>query len=786
MSKEPFPEKLGRRTAELSIRFRWLLLSLCVLASMAFGMAAGNLQFAGDYRVFFGDNNPDFIASQNAEATFGKPDNVAFVLIPKSGNVFTEDTLTAVHALTEKSWLLPSVSRVDSLTNFQSTWADGDELIVEPLVDDPGKLTVQGIERIRSIALSEPLLNGSLVSRNADATIVSATVQISPDIPNAALAVTNVAREMRDEILKSHPDHDIHLIGVATFSAAFEEAGLRDSATLIPAVYLLILIVMFLALRSISAVFSTLAVIAISTFIGLGAGGLSGVELTPISISAPTIILTIAVADAIHILSGIRRQISLGASKRDAIIRSTALNFTPIAITSVTTVIGFLTLNFSDSPPFHDLGNMSAAGIAAAWLLSVTFLPALLSTLPIKFKAHETKKAKAGLVENLAEFVIRRPRRVLLTVAGTAAVLIAFIPTIEINDQWSQYFDESLEIRQAIDTTKQYFGSETIEFVLDPGEPGGIADPAFLATVDEFAAWLRSREAEVAHVFSITDILRRLNMNLNADDPGFFQLPDERALASQYLLVYELSLPYGLDLNNRVDIDRQSTRVTVTMNDISTTDTKAFIRDARSWFDANGNGYDLQTTGSMVLFAFVAERNIEAMFDGAGYLILVILAVLSLTFRSLSVGLVSLIPNVLPIAAAFGFWAILVGTVGFSIAAVGAVAVGLVVDFTVHFLSKYFRARRHSGESVEEAIRYAFQTAGSAIFLTTVVLAAGFSLLVNSTFKLNADLGLLTAIAVVLAMLVNLLLLPAMLLVTRKQEQSSAIDAPSPPQLEGV
>lgn len=766
MHAKNWSEAFGRSLATISVRLRWLVIPLTIFVCAAISYGASTLQFAGDYRVFFGPDNPDFIANENMQGAFGKPDNIAFVVIPENGNVYTKETLSAVHALTEASWRLPYVSRVDSLTNFQNTTGVGDDLIVEDLVFDPSELDDARLAEVRRIAEAEPLVNGFVVSRDGAATIVSATVQLPADIPNVSTMAAEAAREIRAGLLAEYPDIDIHITGVASLSAAFEEAGVRDASTLIPAVYVFILIVMLVALRSPSATAGSLLVIALSTMAGMGVGGFTGVELTPISLAAPTIILTIAVADAIHVISGVREKMRAGAPKREAIIHSTALNFTPIAITSVTTVIGFLTLNFSDSPPFHHLGNMSAAGIAAAWVLSVTFLPAVLSTLPMKFKpAEESKAGNTDLVERIAELVIARPRAV---AGGTLAFCLAasaFIPTMTINDQWSKYFDERLEFRQAIDASDPFFGSENIEFVLDPGEPGAVTEPEFLRTVERFTDWLRTREREVAHVFSLSDIMKRLNKNLNGDDGAFYRIPEQRDLAGQYLLVYELSLPYGLDLNNRVDIDRRSTRVTATMKDISTNDTKAFIADAEAWFEANGGSYTMEITGSKVLFAFVAQRNIEAVFEGALYLIAAIFIILTVSFRSVQIGLVSLIPNALPIMTAFGVWAILVGVVGFSIAAVGAVAVGLIVDFTVHFLSKYLRARRQESASIEDAVRYAFRTAGAAIFLTTVILAMGFSVLVTSTFKLNADLGLLTATSVVLAMLINFLLLPAMFLI---------------------
>ena len=766
-------DAMGRATAEWSLKWRWMLIPLTVLLVIAISYGASTLRFAGDYRVFFGPDNPDFIANEQAQGTFGKPDNVAFVVIPESGNVYSDETLRAVHRLTSLSWTLPYVSRVDSLTNFQNTTGSENDLVVEDLLWSTDELSPDRIAYIEQVATSEPLLNGFVVSRDGEATIVNAVVQLPSDVQSAASTVAIEARAVRDEIVEAFPGHEIHITGVASLSAAFEEAGVRDSSTLIPLVYAFILVVMFLALRSVSAVFASLSVIALSTLVGVGIGGWSGVELTPISLSAPTIILTIAVADAIHLISGIRTKMRDGMDKRSAIIASTGLNFTPIMITSVTTIVGFLTLNFSDSPPFHHLGNMSAAGIFAAWILSVTFLPALLSVLPVKFKAAKEGADRVELTDRIAELVIKRPREIL---AGTLVFCLAsaaMIPTMTLNDQWSGYFDESLEFRQAIDAADPYFGSDQVEFVLDPGEPGAVVNPDFLRTVDEFAQWLRTRDGEVAHVFALSDIMKRVNRNLNADDPAFYQIPDDQTLASQYLLVYELSLPRGLDLNDRVDIDRQSTRVTASMRDISTEETKAFLSDAEAWWAQNGNGFGFTATGSKVLFSFVAERNIEAMFEGAAYLILAIFLILAVSFRSAVLGAISILPNALPILTTFGVWALLVGTVGFSVAAVGAVAVGLVVDFTVHFLSKFLRARRQDAQSIEDSVRYAFRTAGAAIFVTTVILAAGFAVLVTSSFKLNADLGLLTALSVIFAMLINFLLLPSLFLVFGKRDRNA-------------
>ncbi len=763
---------MGRVIAAWSIRFRWAVILGAALTCLGVSFGAANLQFASDYRVFFGEDNPDFIANERAQGTFGKSDNLAFLLIPKDGEVFDTDTLSATHALTEAAWTLPYVSRVDSLTNFQSSRGEADDLIVEDVLFALDELSPDRIDAIRALAQSEPLLDRFLVSADGAATIVNAVLQLPSDIPAVSVQAKTKADEIRAKLLAAYPDHEVQLLGVVTLSAAFETAGQVDSQTLIPLVYGLILVVILVVFRAISVVFVSLSLILLSTLFAMGVGGFLGIALTPISLSAPTIILTIAVADAIHIFSGLRGNMRAGMEKHTALIESVALNFVPVGITSITTIVGFLTLNFSDSPPFHHLGNLSAAGILAAWILSLVFLPALASVLPIRFKPA-TGTDRPGWTTRLASLVTTRAHAVFAVMALGTGIAIAFIPRIELNDQWTQYFAPRLEFRQAVEAARPFFGTEPMEFVIDSGAPGNVTDPEFLRIVDAFTLWLREQDQVVTHAFAISDIMKRLNRNLNAEAPEFAIIPDEKERAAQYLLVYELSLPYGLDLNDRVDINRQTTRVTATTRDVTTAETRAFITAAEAWFEANGQGIaTVDVTGAKKLFAFVAQRNIEAMFEGALYLILAIVGILSVTFGSLRVGLMSLVPNALPILITFGLWSAMVGTVGFSVAAAGAVAVGLVVDFTVHFLSKYLRATRDKGQSVAEGIRYAFDTAGTAILSTTLILSAGFAVLVTSSFKFNADLGLLTAIAILMAMLVNFLLLPSLLVLANRKAPS--------------
>ena len=763
--------------AEAMIRWRWAVILATLLGTFGFATGMPNLAFDTNYRAFFSSSNPELEAFEDFQATYTKNDNFLIVVRPAGGNVFTPETLAAVQEITEAGWQVPYAIRVDSITNFQHTWAEGDNLIVEDLISDPYAMSAAQLSERSAVALNEPLLRNQLLTEDASVTAINIVLQYpelhAMEVPEAVAVV----RALRDRIEAEYPDIDIVLSGISMMNNAFMESGMGDMATLIPLMYGVLLVIMMFAIRSVSGTLATLFLILFSSIVAMGAGGFMAIGLTPVSASAPTIVLTLAIADSIHILMSMRQGMRSGLTKRAAIIDAVRINFLAVSITSVTTIIGFMALNLSDSPPFGHLGTMTAVGIAAAWLLSITFLPAIVSLLPMKAAPRkEGARDATALMGQLGDFVTRNSRAVLLVTAAGSAALVALIPTIELNDQWVNYFDERLEVRRDNDIALQDFGLYPIEFSVPANGAGGVSDPEYLENLDRFAQWARQQD-NVTHVYSLTDIMRRLNRNMHEDNPDYFRIPDDRGLAAQYLLLYELSLPYGLDLNDRINIDKSATRLTVTLDNVTTEETKAFLDAAELWLAENTPDYmHTSATGAQVMFAYIAERNVNSMVSGNIIAILAIGLVMVLALRSFRLGLLSLIPNTLPILTTFGTWAVLVGTVGFSVAAVGAGSLGIVVDDTVHFLTKYRRARVERGATTEEAIRYAFETVGMAVVINTIILAAGFAVLALSTFKLNADMGLLTALAIVFALVLDFLLLPALLVelakLTRKNTKT--------------
>jgi len=766
-----------RQYANWVIQYRLWIVLIIVSVVLAAASGARHLEFSTNYRAFFSDENPELLAFEEFQKTYTKNDNILFVIQAKEG-VFNPRLAKAIEWLTDKAWSTPYVVRVDSISNFQHSWAKGDELIVNDLIEHGDAYSEAQFKQRRAVALSEPLLLNNLISPNATTTGINVTLQYPEKSITEVPEAVAYARSLVKQLNEKYPDLTIVLSGISMLNNAFAESGEADAMSLVPLMYLILIVMLIVVLRSVSATLVTVLVIGFSTLVAMGLTGYLGVKLTPISITAPTIILTLAIADSIHILVSMLALMRQGLEKIEALKEALRINILPVSITSLTTMVGFLSLNFSDAPPFWHLGNITAMGIAAAWVLSLLFLPALLSYLPIKAPSHSgPMKWLQSFLEKLSGFVINKWKPILVVSGIISVSLVALAPQVDLNDQFVRYFDKRVEFRNhAIFAEQNLNGVYIIEYSMPSGSAGGINNPEYLTALEQFTKWLRAQQ-EVMHVYSYSDIIKRLNKNMHADEPAWYRIPEQQDMAAQYLLLYELSLPNGLDLNDRIDIDKSATRVSVTIREISTVEIHQFLKTTDEWFEHNvPASMHAKSTGATVMFSYISKRNVESMLKGNLLAILAIAVILMLALRSFSIGFMSLIPNAVPILATFGIWYLLVGQVGMAAATVTATSLGIVVDDTVHFLTKYLLARREKGMEVPEAIRYAFETVGTAIIMTTLVLVIGFSILAGSTFLINAQMGLLTAIAIVLALLTDFFLLPALLMSTHRSSKAKTYE----------
>ncbi|WP_025553295.1 efflux RND transporter permease subunit [Vibrio parahaemolyticus] len=758
----------GIGLGKIPTKYSLLVLLATIFLIIVATIGGKNLYFRGDYDIFFDGTNKQLLAFDEIQTTFAKTDNLAIVIAPEDGDIFTPQTLSLIQKITVDAWQVPYSSRVDSIANYQHTEAFDDDLLVEDLLYSEYELTPERISKVKSIALSEPVLKSALVSEKGDVTVVNITVQL-PEMDKTAEVeeVVSSINAMIDRYQRAYPDVTFHKAGIVAMNHAFMTAAQDDSSTLVPTMLVVILVFLTIMLRSILSVIATLIVIIGSVMATMGISGWAGMFLSTATVNVPTLIMTLAVADCVHVIATMRQSMKNGFTKAQSIERSIALNFVPILITSVTTAIGFLMMNMSDSPVLRDFGNLSALGVMVACLLSVTLLPALLKLLPIHVKM-ETSQDQKHVMDRLGDFVVSQRRALLPLSVVVIVVCASLIPLNKVNDESVEYFGQRNEFRQAADFMEERIsGMTNISIAIKTNESQGIAAPDFLNTIGEFSSWLRD-QPETDHVATLADVYKRLNKNMHGDDEAYYSLPQARELAAQYLLLYEMSLPYGLDLNNQINVDKSSIKMVLTVANLGSVELVDLENRIYQWFAEHAPQYQVVASSPSLMFAHIGETNMASMLSTLPITLVLISALLIFALRSVRLGLISLMPNIAPAVIGFGLWALISGEINLGLSVVVTLTLGIVVDDAVHFLSKYQRARRE-GQTAEQAVRYAFHTVGRALWITTVVLVAGFSVLAMSSFRLNADMGQLSAIVIFIALVVDFLFLPTLLMLFDKK-----------------
>ncbi|MGE4012273.1 MAG: RND family transporter, partial [Alphaproteobacteria bacterium] len=590
------------------VQHPWLVIALTILWTGALGFHLKDMSFDPDSRVFFSATNPQRIALDKVENTYNKANNVLFVLAPKNGDVFTKRTLELVEELTDRAWRMPSSFRVDSIANFSHTYARGDDLIVEPLYKNASAMSDADIARTRGLTLGNKELVNRLISAKGDVTAVSVLVNMHD---NGRVEVPKIAlwsRELAKELGAKYPDVEFRLTGGVIADETFAEAGNRDLATLTPVMLLMIFVALWAGLRTFGGTVATMFVVVLSVVVALGIYVGTGTILNGATAGAPVIIMTVSILDSAHIIRATGQQLRTGLTKEQAIVKSLELNNMAIFVTSFTDVIGFMTLNFAESPPLIELGNIVTVGVVAAYILSMTFLPALLAILPAP--PAEDRFGLDDKMARIARYIILHRRKFLVSTSVVVVLMSAGIYRITLDDDFIKYFSKSYDFRNDTEFLQERLGGlHVINFSIASGEEQGVTRPDYLATIDKFAAWYR-QQPNVVHVASLADTMKRLNKNLNGDDPAQEKVPESRNLAAQMLLLYEMSLPFGHDLRGQLDVSRSSSLVTVWVRNVSSSDIKRLGLAGEEWLRKNApNEMHSTATGLSMAYAYISERS---------------------------------------------------------------------------------------------------------------------------------------------------------------------------------
>ena len=494
-------------------------------------------------------------------------------------------------------------------------------------------------------------------------------------------------------------------------SFAFSTASKTDLKTLTPLSYIAIFGLLAVLLRSFwlaVALFCTVLLAIVST---LGLAGWLGLQINAATSSTPTMILSLGVAAFIHLVISVQGNFSeatdlSGGTKAHLITQAMITDMPPIALTLITTAIGFLTLNFADAPPFRELGNLVSLGSIFCLFFALLFLPAMLRLLPARAARQTAWLHK--LTNWMSGFILKRRVPLLILTPIIMLACITGMSRITIDDNYIRYFSEKFEFRRHSDAVQTHLtGLDHIEFDVNASTSEGVLTPDYFTHLTRFENWLQD-QPKVSHVTSIAETFRRLNQHLNGGGQDQYIIPDDPALLAQYLVAYEMSLPFGRSMNEQITLDRSRSRVSVIMADATTQDVQRLREQGEAWLSENTPSHITGSgTGLAVMYAYLSSLNIQSMTTGTIMALILISTILMLAFRNFQAGLISLLPNLLPGLMAFGLWGFLVGEVGVAASAVGALTLGIIVDDTVHLLWRYREARKFGaspGRSGEENV----------------------------------------------------------------------------------
>ena len=742
---------------------------LALLSTILFLILAGgltNLYFDSSYRAYFSEENPELVAFESMEKIYTKEDNVIIILKSKRGNLFHRETLRALEELTKKTWSMPYSIRVDSITNFQLVSNKGETIEIKEAVENATEFTSAELEILKARLLEQPELKNKILSSDGKTTGIITTVQIPLD--KRTEATTEIAKWSKSLIADFKQDHNAlfttALSGTVIMDYTFTEIGAKDSTFLVPTSVALMFIILGILVRTFIGATPILIITIMSIISAMGAGGYLNYPLTSVTVTAPIIILTVAIANSVHVLSSFLDNYEAG--KEEALQASLEQNLQPVFLASITTAIGFLTMNFSEVPPFNHLGNLVSIGVIFSLIFTFTILPTTLMRLPVKpsQKINFSDRVLKGTLSYSKKIVLNYTRPILWFSIVLIVISLLNIPRNELNDIFVHWFDERVEFRKATDFMEDNLtGIYSINYSLDSGIANGINNPEYQYDIEKLYNWLQTLP-ETVHVLSFITALKSLNKYINFGHERHYRLPGSQAAAAQYLLLYEMSLPYGLDLNNQINVDKSSSKVTLTTKTLSTKETIQLNKKILKWVEENCPSIQaINGAGTVLMFSNIGERNIKAMLIGTTSAIFLISVILALSLKSTSIGLISLVANLIPAVIGFGIWGVFVGQIGLSLSVVTGMTFGIVIDDTVHFLTKYLKARRVQNLSKSKAISFAFESVGKALLITSIVLIAGFSLLTTSSFYMNSGMGLMTAIIIMIALISTFIFLPTVL-----------------------
>ncbi len=789
-------ERFGRRV----VRARWLA-AAGTLALAALLVDQLPPPFETAVEKFLRTDDPARVLWEEFQDQFGRPDAILVsVRPPDVFDLAFLERLRELHDALEDE--VPHLEEIQSLINARSTRGEGDELIVEDLLEE----LPRGPEELRALrerVLSNPFYVNTLISKDGSFTGLLLTLDLyagevdddyggfeEDEGPEPAAArrelsgfeIHGTVARVRELLARfDAPGFRLRMAGSPVLQERVVASMQRQLPRFVAIMMGAVALLLALLFRRASGVLLPLLTVALSLACTVGAMAAAGAPITPPTQVLPTFLLAVGIGTAVHVLKIFYMRFDAGDSVEDAVAHALGHSGLAIVMTGATTAGGLLSFSVAGLTPIEDLGRFAPLGVLLVLLYSLVLLPALLAIVPLRRRpalpeGALTRRLEAGIVR-IGMYSARHPGPVLGTTAVAVVVALFGIARLEFSNDVMSWLPPESELRQATgEIDRELGGSMTLELVVDTGARDGAKQPEILSALDELRVTVggltRGDHLYVGRTISIADVVKEIHQALNENRPEYYAVPDDARLVAQELLLFENS--GSDDLEDVVDTPFRQARFTIKLPYIDPIGYDGFIEEVEAHFAERLPEATIGTTGFMAMMGQTVKRVIRGMTRSYLLALAIITPLMILLLASLRTGLASMVPNLSPIVLVLG----LMGFSGVRIDSftmmIGSIAIGLVVDDTIHFMHGFRRYYAKCGDPYE-AVTRTLETTGQALLFTSIVLSLGFSVFALSDMVHLAYFGIFTAIAIAGAFLLDIAVSPAlMILATRRDFRQTA------------
>jgi predicted RND superfamily exporter protein len=740
-------------------RFILTLLTLLLGGVVMWGVLDTTID--STFQSILSEDDPYKLEVDQVKKDFPPSTGVLFAFLTEDGDIFNFDMLHAMDDLTNRYTEVESAVSVGSLLNRRLNAVDANSFDRDYLIPDLSNLTASDLDEIRDIALNDEDLTKSMLSPEGDMALAFIKYRASTDDKATRMSIARSVVTLRDSLRQDYPGLTIYVLGGVLFEFDGYKAQIKDTQYLFPFVIALSILLLWFCLKSLSFSLCLFAVSFVTIGLTVGTVGWAQVPFNQISLMGPLVVLMIAMADGIHIVSIYVQGLHNSLSKIEAMRQSLAINIQPVTLATVTTAMGFLSLNYCSSPGIYGFGNVVAIGVCWAYLVTLTLLPTLILLLPTR-KIPQPLGVR-GFISAIGQLVAQRGNQFFWGGVVLIVFTFALLPLNKVDFNRFSFIDKKSDFHHVMKALSEKIGNDqSLVYSINSGQYYGITEPEFLNQVDEFSRWLED-QPEASFVTSYTDLLKNLNKAEHDNDERWNILPDDNLQIIDYLVGYQLIQEIEPNLEAIFNPDYSAIRLSIGTSNLTNLQLLNFNDKIEHWIEANVNPeYKIMHGDNSILFARLDRSISLELMQGFTLSFILITLTLLIGLKSFRYGLISIMPNLFPATIVFGFWGLLNGALSPYILMLFSISIGLVVDDSVHVMSKYISARRN-GDTPEAAVQYSLDKAGPAITITTLALAMGTFVLVFSNTFYYQNVALLLTPIIVVALLLDLLFLPPLL-----------------------